>query len=329
MSKRSIQVEEWLASKEVGYKFAEIPIGKFDFDLSQRNQARIAFPISEPTLASYVEAMKRGDEFPPVVGHMVGTKYVIIDGNHRLNAHRVVGTDMIPTYVLAKNTANQMIMSLTFEANTRHGLPNSVEERQNHAVHLISSLGITYEDTAAALNLTYTQVQTAMLKYKADKRALDMGIKPYVWAKLSQSSKKVIAGIRDDDSFVAAVALTHKATLSSTEVQALTKNLNLAATKTARAAVLTEARSLYKTRVEETGGSGKDGKRFFRPRQHLGLGLGNISRAHALLESLTSIVTPDEKEELLGRIETAQEQLSAIHDSISSAESVPMADQVV
>jgi hypothetical protein len=50
--------------------------------------------------AETVSRVIRDDEFPPIVGRLVGTKFVVLDGVHRLIACVALGRDRVRAYDL-------------------------------------------------------------------------------------------------------------------------------------------------------------------------------------------------------------------------------------
>jgi hypothetical protein len=63
------KIEEYLDKKGVKWDFhPKVERDQFDTEKSLRNQARFQ-ALDEKRVDTYAEAMKRGDEFPPVIAH--------------------------------------------------------------------------------------------------------------------------------------------------------------------------------------------------------------------------------------------------------------------
>jgi hypothetical protein len=76
------KLEEWLDKKGVKWEFLPaVSPESFDQEKSLRNQARVFAPLNEKRAEQYTEAMKRGDEFPPVIAHGKKNKMILLDGN--------------------------------------------------------------------------------------------------------------------------------------------------------------------------------------------------------------------------------------------------------
>jgi hypothetical protein len=79
---------------ETTYRLIEIPLDAVD-----------VFPwlnkwLAEGYGAETVEALVRDDTFPPVVGQVVGAKFVLLDGVHRLIASVALGRKRVRAYDL-------------------------------------------------------------------------------------------------------------------------------------------------------------------------------------------------------------------------------------
>lgn len=80
------KIEAYLDKKGVSWQFHPgVDPDQFDSNKSLNNQARFQ-AIDEKRVDQYAEAMKRGDEFPPVIAHGHMGKLVIADGNHRMQS---------------------------------------------------------------------------------------------------------------------------------------------------------------------------------------------------------------------------------------------------
>src|SRR4051794_13664475 len=92
---RRLEIEELLNKTGVSWTFEpDVSLGEIDMDRSLRNQARINKVLDQPTVETYIEAMKRGDQFPALISYFWNntSKRVLIDGNHRAAAHKATKT---------------------------------------------------------------------------------------------------------------------------------------------------------------------------------------------------------------------------------------------
>ena len=80
------RIEDELSKRGITFTFeAKVSPEEFDRERSRNNQARFE-ALDEAQVETYTEAMKRGDVFPPVVAYKRAGLYVVVDGNHRLEA---------------------------------------------------------------------------------------------------------------------------------------------------------------------------------------------------------------------------------------------------
>lgn len=90
------KLEKWLDSKGVTWEFyPRLDVDQFDLDKSLHNQARFE-PIDDQRVDSYTEAMKRGDQFPPVIAHGKLGKLIMADGNQPPAPAPLAHTDYPP-----------------------------------------------------------------------------------------------------------------------------------------------------------------------------------------------------------------------------------------
>jgi ParB-like chromosome segregation protein Spo0J len=195
VDRSSESVSGWLEARGVTATFVNsMDLSQINRELSLRNQARLATPLSEETVDGYAQAMENGDQFPPIVVYQRGAgKYVVIDGNHRVEAAHRTDTPL-GAYVVEKPTDEQIAV-LTYEANARSGLPVSVEDKIQQAVHLVE-LGASRPEAARLLGIKVSRVEYAMSAARADKRLQDLGVD---LSKMSESTRRRLGFISNDN----------------------------------------------------------------------------------------------------------------------------------
>lgn len=303
-------IEKWMTD-EKGVKWTFVPnvsVDAFDFDKSLRNQARINQVLNPERLETYSEAMQRGDVFPAVVAYKVDGKYVAIDGNHRLHAAKQSETNL-SVYELDKDTKPQVIVQMTYEANAKHGLPNSVEDRQLHAVYLLKSGASSQENVAASLNLSRIQVQRAWAKAKADDRAHENGLLPRQWDSFSPSAKARMGAIRTDEGFAAFADLAWRAQLTGDEIDKHVVELNRSRSSAEQKKAVERLKTVYRDRVQTTGGGvvkRKPGSQGMKsPKVVLYVGLGQIMSAEDKIPAILEATSDAEIQQLIDNCEEA------------------------
>jgi FtsZ-binding cell division protein ZapB len=101
--------------------------------LDQKLQSRTE--INEDTVADYVEAVKRGDEFPPVLAYFDGVHYWLTDGYHRYHAHKKAGKAGI-TCEIVNGTFRDAVLKAT-SVNNKHGMRRTYADKRKAVMTLI------------------------------------------------------------------------------------------------------------------------------------------------------------------------------------------------
>ena len=133
-----------------------------DIKIDGGTQSRVA--IDQPTVYDYLECMKAGDEFPPMITVFDGSTHWLVDGYHRYQAYKILGIKEVEVDYKPGTQLEAQIMS--FGVNGRHGKPRTNEDKRK-AVE------------AALIH--------EMLKEKTD----------YELAKICSVSQPFVAGVRD------------------------------------------------------------------------------------------------------------------------------------
>lgn len=244
------QVEEWLTSHGVSFELQRVAIDKIDTRRSLQNQARFA-PLDERLVATYSEAMAEGVRFPPVVLFDNGKAggMLTIDGNHRITSAVIAGYDQIDAYVTT-NLSERLTSVLTFDANTKHGLPTSPEERRQHAVYLVETAGISQRDAAAMLNVPTKDLTQSLTISRANRRLTTLGVDR--WTSISPTQRSRLENIRNDNVFKAAAEVIVHARLGHEAVSDFVTEINKATTETDQLAVVEAERGRQEERIKMT-----------------------------------------------------------------------------
>ena len=104
--------------------------------LDQKLQSRTE--INEDTVADYVEAVKRGDEFPPVLAYFDGVHYWLTDGYHRYHAHKQAGRAGIDCEVV-NGTFRDAVLKAT-SVNSKHGMRRTYADKRKAVMTLIDDI---------------------------------------------------------------------------------------------------------------------------------------------------------------------------------------------
>lgn len=217
-------IEKWLDSHGVEWNYkVNLPTEEIDRTASHRNQARVAGPIHEDTVILYAAAMEGGSKFPPVVvWQRPDKKYVVVDGNHRVAALDLAEIDKTDAYVTGTLTDAQRAI-LTFEANTKHGLPTSLDERLRQAVHLVE-MGTTQREASRMLGVPPGKVGNAYTLFETDKRLQRLSVSR--WDRLPPTLRRRLHAIRDDDVFASVAELAIESKMTQPEINDFVVRVN-------------------------------------------------------------------------------------------------------
>jgi ParB-like chromosome segregation protein Spo0J len=85
--------------------------------------------IDQPTVYSYVEHMKDGDEFPPLETVHDGATHWLVDGFHRWHAYKILGVKEVDVKWKPGTKDDAILEAL--KANARHGKTLSNQDKHN------------------------------------------------------------------------------------------------------------------------------------------------------------------------------------------------------
>jgi hypothetical protein len=255
-----------------GWRFAEdYRLGTVDKRVQVRDIEDRA-PLHE--VSKYAQALKRGDQFPPVI-HTADN--YLVDGATRTEAARQLGWNVFPTFILdvkysnAPDSVRNQLTSLGAGFNATHGKRMSAA---NFAmiVDTISVDDDTPKDIARRLHLPESTANTLLNAAKAKHRAAQLGIT--LNGSLTNSHLKLFGSKSQQFTnpvFAAFLSLTQDAKLTITATTELSKRLAATGTERERLDMLESERRGYRSVID--GGSANP-TRAARLRQSLGYLIG-------------------------------------------------------
>lgn len=104
--------------------------------LDQRLQSRTE--INEETVTEYAEAIKDGDEFPPVLVYFTGTHYYLTDGYHRYHAHNRAEKVSILCEVVNGTFRDAQLRATS--VNKNHGIRRTYADKRKAVMTLLDDL---------------------------------------------------------------------------------------------------------------------------------------------------------------------------------------------
>ena len=90
---------------------------------------------NEQTIEDYADAIKMGDEFPPLLVYFDGTHYWLVDGYHRYHAHRKAGKAGIACEIV-NGTFRDAVLKAT-SVNSKHGMRRTYADKRKAVMTLI------------------------------------------------------------------------------------------------------------------------------------------------------------------------------------------------
>jgi hypothetical protein len=311
---RDLRWEKILTDREFDWEFVNYDMSQIDVKRSRENQARIGKPIDDELVNQYVIALENGDVFPAIVLAEGGNrKALVVDGNHRDEAHRQAKETKIWAYVI-KGAPQAAITLLTYEANAKHGKMTSEHERLVQAMHLIDG-NVSAEEAARRLGLPVSKVRDHASMNRVDQRADEVGISRVQWDQLPAGTKKRLGQITTDEGFTAASKLALDAKLPTAAITKIVSDLNQPNMRSSskQAAHVSQLRAVYRDTIQTGGDRSKaqQGRQGRPPRVVYGMALQQLDVLPSAA-MITARMTESEKAEWARRTEGGIERLKNI-----------------
>jgi hypothetical protein len=97
-----------------------------DIRIDGGTQGRVL--IDQPTVYIYIDCMKGGDIFPPMLTMFDGTIHWLVDGFHRYHAYKILGMKEVDIDYKAGTQEEAQVLS--FGVNGKHGKPRTNEDKR-------------------------------------------------------------------------------------------------------------------------------------------------------------------------------------------------------
>ena len=306
-------IEKMLADRNIEFEFvAGLSTSRFNREASLKNQARLGAVLNQDVVDRYAQGVENGDYFPPVIAHEVKGKLVILDGNHRLNAHIKAGAP-IDAYIVSGS--GQALTLLTYEANAKHGLPSSEEDRLHHAMFLIGS-GMRIGEAAKRLGVKETALRKKVMQDAADRRADDVGILRTRWESLPMSVRSRLGNINTDEGFKAMVELALDARLTAEEINKYVPIINETRSGGRQVAMVESVRDSFKARIAESAFTTGQGRRAGGAHSRLSMAVGQLvglPEPSVFVDQVPEAMRPD----VIKKIDEATDHLAALKKALS------------
>ena len=123
---------------------------QMDYRLYPRNSVQ---PV---IVQEYAEALKAGIELPPIWVAYIEGRLVLIDGAHRLGAHRACNLEFIEVKNLGQLTLKQAYIKAV-EANAAHGIRFSPQEIKS-IISQLQAYGVELEKISKIVSLSVEKI---------------------------------------------------------------------------------------------------------------------------------------------------------------------------
>lgn len=311
-------VERWLQKFGVKYShLLDLPLSQIDEKRSRQNQAREVAVIDD-SVSRYATSLRNGDKFPPVVGYLAGGRVVLIDGNNRDAAHRRVlgAAGTIKAYVLDPETPSETIHLMTVDANSHHGVTPSLQWRLTQANFLLG-IGHSLDAACTAAAVTKSQIQDYRRAINAEQRAKALKVADFL--PLPVTSKLKLGALPSDPVFIQASRVAITTHMRADDVAAFVRDVKAQPDESAMIAHIGQVAAKRKMEAAAIEALGKP-VQIKSPKQSLITGLGKIMHAEPG-DIARSVVTDNERAELVKRCNEAGERLIEIMIAIDTQES--------
>lgn len=308
----AVSTEKWIQKYGIPYTvLLKIPLSKINWRESRNNQARPKAVVPE-NVARYEQAMKEGDVFPPVVGHLEGDKVVLIDGNNRDAAARNVqgASGFLYGFLVVANSAT--IYTMMVDANAHHGETPSEEWRLEQAIHL-QDFGLTAEQAARAAKVKPGVFSRYKRELAAYARAEANRVKGFENIQ-SGNGRVQLATIKLETVFGQASQVAVDTDMSLSEIKAFTDAIKQCPSESMMLELVSEtrkARELEARRVKAGGARTATNNKLLS----LTTGIGKIM--HADVSKIAAMAETDEDIDLISsKCEEAATKLLDIMDAL-------------
>jgi len=198
---------------DLGEEIRELPVGRIDPNPYQPRK-----DFDPDRLRELGESIRRHGLLQPVVVIPHGDRWILVAGERRLRAHKLVGMETIRAIVADVDLDRLRMRELALVENIQRQDLNPVELAQAYR-ELLEVHGITHEELAAIVHKSRSQITNTL-------RLLSLGDyarRRLVEEKISQGHAKILIGLDEDQQRVIVDSIVGRK-LSVREAEALVKS---------------------------------------------------------------------------------------------------------
>lgn len=175
---RDFRVESYLTTEGVSWRYQdELPLTKIDVKKSLSNQSRLSITIDDDMVERYAAAMQEGAAFPAIVVYEDGRNYVVVTGNHRVEAALKTERPNFDAYVV-RATDVMVLERITRGINGIEGLSPSKDELIAQALFMVQHYGRPVSEMAKAYKIPDHTLDRAVQEARTRDRVARMGSDP-------------------------------------------------------------------------------------------------------------------------------------------------------
>jgi ParB family chromosome partitioning protein len=176
---------EGLAERELGEEIRELPVGRIDPNPYQPRQ-----DFDPERLEELGESIRRHGLLQPVVVIPHGDRWLLVAGERRLRAHKLIGAETIRAIVADVDLDQLRMRELALVENIQRENLNPVELARAYQ-ELLEVHGITHEELAALVHKSRSQITNTLRLLSLD----DYARQKLVEQKITQGHAKILVGL--------------------------------------------------------------------------------------------------------------------------------------
>lgn len=312
---RNAWIESVLTEHNLEWEVKTIRLASIDIAASKNFQGRPEY-LDEDTVNDYGTSMKAGDVFPcPVVCAAAAGKFQILSGNHTCAAYRRIGVTSVDVYFI-KRLTSELAHPLVDRLNGGHGLSVPREHRM-HRVWFLTALGYDRPFVAKTLGISDGAVSLALKAKAIDERAEKVGVRGFTEVPITTQAMLISDGV-SDEVFTALAEATAGLYLDKGPTKGTkTKRVKDLVAQVRKADSDDEAVGLIRKWKEDAQLNRQRVTIRATSMDQLIQGLGKVMKAkvHELVHLTTN---PEEREELLERLDEVAERIFEISDAVKT-----------
>lgn len=321
LGNRDPKIERMLRQLKVEYTYISgVSTSQINMDRSRAYNVRFE-TLNEDTKRTYVAALARGDQFPPIIvyrpNHGTAKKYKVADGVHRVAAHHELGY-ALDVYELDPETPAATITKIALVCNAKNGLALTQAERVSNAMSLRDG-GVSMKDAADMMGIRENALRTALQIREADNRAKAANINVRLWESLGKTVRARLTAITTDAIFKEAAKLVHDVPLNAAETGALVAEVRKTKDLVKQREILKAQRLAFSDRIKASAGGLVTNRGPQTPKHRIALVLSHFSSLTEDPDAIVNLYPGEEREELLEKLEQAGAWIDKVTKAIQAA----------